>query len=640
MSVLRQDSSSRSASVGSDEFTPAAPKPATLRKNQACHQCRKQKRKWYANQHVSEVLLLKVTGIAMHTGLKRGKPFPAHPDCVYDGDSPAAYDASQTVDLNDKKDLEDKSLLKSPSNADPTPQATPRVDFQPTMSQADIDAQVLSNALFSQISQLPCSAPSSILDSVWATNPQFNSVPHDIGSYGFVQLRTENHTPPELPLDLPSMDLVYSLVDVFFSHWGFARMFIHMPTFKQRLRLSPADPNFPSVALLHAICAMGSVYLPQPGGPAEEIRPGEPIRGSMFRTEEQVSRVLEGMASFGEHQTMLAQIKALNDARTGKKGYDEILWGPSFGDTSYPNFKESILPATTDFIEMETRKRTFWMAFITDRTHSSATAWPAAIDELDIGQSFPYPLQAFESGIAPGPGMDTTQKLSTPDLLTHHPPEITDDGILYLKAIELLSRITVFNNRVRTRYDDAANVSAAPAFRMLDETITSFLQGLPILQPDISSRVSDLGFLSLQITARGLPHATRILLHDPHCNFEDPNDVSSQKCLLASRAILNLTYQLQSSAIDFKLLLPTFVFIWVISAKSLLRHYAHSLKKGDYANGLIYREEVRFLTHSAIRLGERLAIGLRHGLVLQELLNRVDSMYPLPEGYAWPSPAA
>jgi hypothetical protein len=32
--------------------------------------------------------------------VKRGKPFPAHPDCVYDGDSPGLYDSSQTVDLN------------------------------------------------------------------------------------------------------------------------------------------------------------------------------------------------------------------------------------------------------------------------------------------------------------------------------------------------------------------------------------------------------------------------------------------------------------------------------------------------------------------------------------------------------------
>ena len=32
--------------------------------------------------------------------MKRGKPFPARPDCVYDGDSPAVYDPGETVDLN------------------------------------------------------------------------------------------------------------------------------------------------------------------------------------------------------------------------------------------------------------------------------------------------------------------------------------------------------------------------------------------------------------------------------------------------------------------------------------------------------------------------------------------------------------
>lgn len=94
---------------------------------------------------------------------------------------------------------------------------------------------------------------------------------------------------------------------------------LHMPSFKQRVRLAPSDPKFPSVALLHGICALGAIYLPQPGAPSEEIRPDEPARGNMFRTDEQVSRVLEGMASFGEHQSMVAQIKALNDARTGKR---------------------------------------------------------------------------------------------------------------------------------------------------------------------------------------------------------------------------------------------------------------------------------------------------------------------------------
>ncbi|KAF8603155.1 hypothetical protein BDV93DRAFT_173771 [Ceratobasidium sp. AG-I] len=677
MSILRQDSSSRSASVGSDEFSPTTPKPTTLRKNQACHQCRKQKRKCDAHRPCKSCVRAHANVIA--NLVKRGKPFPAHPDCVYDGDSPAIYDSSQTVDLNDRKDLEDKSYVKSPASLLDTLVPPPKEDKLST----DLPSiQNVSDALYMQINQAQSLMPSSMLESMWATNPVFNPALEDIGGYGFVQSRPETTPLPEMPLDLPPMDLVYSLVDVFFAHWPFARQFIHMPTFKQRIRLPPSDPGFPAVSLLHAICALGAVYLPQPGGPAEEVRPGEPLRGNVFRTDEQVNRVLEGMASFGEHQTTIAQIKALNDTRTGKRlleshqalicvcwwyvihtrwvdlwitagtvmrltvpmglcgsrGYDEILWGPNFGDTAYPNFKENLLPRTNDFVELETRKRTFWMAFVTDRTHSSATAWPMALDELDIGQSFPYPLEIFEAGIPPsGYGSTDNQKLSSPDILTNHPPELTDDGTLFLKAIELMGRITAFNTRVRTRYSDATNVSSAPAFQMLDDTITAFLQNIP---KDRYSTFIEGRFFSLGVSAIALPHVARILLHDPHCQLDKADDLSTQKCLLASRALLNLTYQLQSSSVDFKLFPPTFVFVWAISGKSLLRNYAQSLKNADYANALIYREEVRFLSHSAFRLGENLAIGLRHGLVLQELLDRVDKMYPLPDGCTWPSPMA
>ncbi|EUC65673.1 fungal specific transcription factor domain protein [Rhizoctonia solani AG-3 Rhs1AP] len=671
MSVLRQDSL-RSNSVASDEPIPTSPaRPTTLRKNQACHQCRKQKRKCDAHRPCKSCVRAHANVIA--NAVKRGKPFPARPDCVYDGDSPAVYDPGETVDLNERNELASKILLASSATGPP-----PVLDKTPQSPQSTLD---FSSSLFTQINQLNQTTqptPISLMDSLWSTNPSFDLPFEDIGGYGFVQPRSGSGTAPEMLLDLPPLNLVCSLVDVCFENWPFARQMVHMPTFKQRVRLPPSDPNFPSIAMLHALCALGAVYLPQPGAPSEEIRPGEPVRGNLFRTDEQVNKVLEGMASFGEHQAMVAQIKALNDARTGKRlleslqtlicvcwwymihtrwadlwiisgntmrlsiplgicgarGYDEILWGPNFGDTSYQNFKENILPPTTDFIELETRKRTFWMAFVTDRMHSSATAWPAALDELDIGQSFPYPLEAFEAGFPPGTN-GLPQKLCTPDMLTNHHPGLTDDGVLFLKSTEILSRVTVFNNRVRTRYADATNVPAAPAFKVLDETITTYLQSIP---QEYEKVITVEGVRTLRAPALAMPHVARILLHDPHCKLDDPNDYSTQQCLLASRAILNMTYQLQGSAVQFKLLPPTFALLWAISGKSLLRSYAHSLKIADYTNALIFREEVRFLSHSSIRLGENLAIGLRHGLVLQDLMDRVDKMYPLPEGCVWPSP--
>lgn len=66
-----------------------------------------------------------------------------------------------------------------------------------------------------------------------------------------------------------------------------------------------------------------------------------------------------------------------------------------------------------------------------------------------------------------------------------------------------MGRITVFNNRVRTRYSDATNVSAAPAFQMLDETITAFLQNIPKDRFTISSADR---FPSLGVSALVLPH--------------------------------------------------------------------------------------------------------------------------------------
>lgn len=36
---------------------------------------------------------------------------------------------------------------------------------------------------------------------------------------------------------------------------------------------------------------------------------------------------------------------------------------------------------------------------VLDRHQGSATAWPMAIDDLDVGQDFPVPLTYFENGV-------------------------------------------------------------------------------------------------------------------------------------------------------------------------------------------------------------------------------------------------
>ena len=66
-----------------------------------------------------------------------------------------------------------------------------------------------------------------------------------------------------------------------------------------------------------------------------------------------------------------------------------------------------------------------------------------------------------------------------------------------------MGRITAFNTRVRTRYSDATNVSAAPAFQMLDDTITAFIQNIP---KDRRSTSLEGKSFSLGVSALALPH--------------------------------------------------------------------------------------------------------------------------------------
>ncbi|KAG9084985.1 hypothetical protein FRC06_003787, partial [Ceratobasidium sp. 370] len=141
---------------------------------------------------------------------------------------------------------------------------------------------------------------------------------------------------------------------------------------------------------------------------------------------------------------------------------------------------ESILRPTRDVIEAEVRRRTFWHAYLLDRQQGSGTAWPMAIDDLDVGQDLPMTFAFFENGEEPN-GYKR-QKLMTPDLLTHHDLPMTDSFVLLVKANALLSRITNFNIRLRTRIGDAApalDLRNVPAFKTLDSQIAAFRLSIP-----------------------------------------------------------------------------------------------------------------------------------------------------------------
>ncbi|GAB1520443.1 hypothetical protein RhiTH_003518 [Rhizoctonia solani] len=340
---------------------------------------------------------------------------------------------------------------------------------------------------------------------------------------------------------------------------------------------------------------------------------------------------------------------------------------------------ETILRPTQDVVESEGRRRTFWHAYLLDRGQGSATAWPMAIDDLDVGQDFPLTLSAFECGEEPN-GYKR-QKLMTADLLTHHEMPMTDSFVLLLKANALLSRITNFNIRLRTRLSDTSpslDLRTVPAFKTLDSQIAAVVgwrclpvlppvvhsYRIPLLPPGVSTafrlsiprayrdafdapppgamfdqhgRVLRWGltegggvgsgagvFDGILLAALLVPHVATILLHDPHCDPDSRNDGSVMKCTNASRAILDALYRLISTTFDFSHLPHSLIYYWTVASRWLIRLYGSALFMSDYENVMIFRQEIETFRRGMERMGERLPHGARYSRVIPELCKEVE----------------
>ncbi|CAE6444500.1 unnamed protein product [Rhizoctonia solani] len=318
---------------------------------------------------------------------------------------------------------------------------------------------------------------------------------------------------------------------------------------------------------------------------------------------------------------------------------------------------ESILRPTRDVVESEGRRRTFWHAYLLDRGQGSATAWPMAIDDLDVGQDFPLTLAGFENGEEPSGYR--RQKLMTPDLLTHHDMPLTDSFVLLLKANALLSRITNFNIRLRTRLGDTSpslDLRTVPAFKTLDSQIAAFRLSIPRAFRDAfdapppgamfdqHGRVvrwghGDLGgggmgaggvgpgagvFDPVLLAALLVPHVATILLHDPHCDPDSLNDGSVLKCTNSARAILDALYRLISTTFDFSHLPHSLIYYWTVASRWLIRLYGSALFMGNFNNATLIRQEIETFRQGMARMGERLPHAARYSRVIPELCREIE----------------
>ncbi|CAE6449866.1 unnamed protein product [Rhizoctonia solani] len=598
-----------------------------LKRNQACHQCRRRKLRCDAQKPCS-------TCVRSHRFASSSNPalLNTEPECTYDDIGPEGIPVAKP--RTKYKILEDKisqleSLLKG--------QLSKEQDHSPPVSE-------------STPSDAPVETPreNGLLNSVDILDP-CNPLPVE-------ELHIMGNSPPNphgqqlvlsgWPTRLPKPDLVHHLVDVFFSCYPHAHYIIHRSSFMLSLSLSPKSPDFPHVSLLHAICAYAGIFSyliePPPVGDLDKIY-HDFIFGDRRRPESREESFAEMHARWaketGDQATAMGfnlfeclQAQVILTEFYSTQGRWVELWSivgntlrgaVPLGLNARPGFRgdgtmrnparlsdspENLLPDPTTYAEREVRVNLFWVAYANERFEDAPGSWAMCLDDQDIHQVLPGDLPHFEAG---HDIQGTRQSLESPGVLLRHPPEATDGFSLYIKGAVLISKTKWFNLRIRYKYPDVVDIRELPEFHQLEQLIGSFRKSFPqrynspVVQ---SSRGLDVHVYAAHI----IPHLAVILLHDKHANFYSPNCPSSLKVVAAARAIIDLMYTICSTSYDITRLPTICIHCWGRSASILTRLYKLEISRGRQEEAMAIDLEIQSVRYIYNQMGTRLPMALKY----------------------------
>lgn len=59
----------------------------------------------------------------------------------------------------------------------------------------------------------------------------------------------------------------------------------------------------------------------------------------------------------------------------------------------------SIIPTALTFVEDETRRNVFWLAYAIDRQYGAGNGWAMSLDDNDVAQLLPLPRAKLDGGV-------------------------------------------------------------------------------------------------------------------------------------------------------------------------------------------------------------------------------------------------
>lgn len=641
-----------------------------LKRNQACHQCRRRKLKCDARRPCS-------TCVRSHKHARDhaqpGANLPERPECTFDevattetpstpSDSPKnRFERLETRIKELEALLSQKEQATSP-DANPSSSSTlSSIQNSPASIQS-----VPSNSRPGSASTMnfpsdleSLLSPSNLDMNAQTVNPYFWN-----GNSHLIEGASARIDAPLLssgmdviwshwPVNLPHPELIRHLVDMFFLFHPHASRLFHRANFIASLSYPPDHPDFPVAPVLHAICAVSAIYTAA-GGPRTNAA-DFPYEGQFAQpdlpdtfAEQQASHAKETVEKYlnrGQHLVQCVQTYVLLTwyywchskwvelfTCSGQSLRVAIPLGlnicPPFRSLLGSSPTMSIISPPRTPIEDEIRRNTFWLAYAVDRQHGSGTGWALSLDDDDIAQVFPVTMEQFELGIPVN--YNVRQWCHVREAVLFHPPDITDSFTLYIKSTMLLSFVKNFNHRYRIKsnlgdarflparnfatqvYGDQPDIRSSPAFLELDQLLMSFRSSFPSnLKDPFRNGQVDTHLYTTFLTA----HVSMILLHEPHASLER-NCTSAAKMLESARAILELIYAMWSTNYDIGLLDYFCSFCWYLAGQCFGRFLRAAQEAACVQQIDTLRAELDFVRMALSKMAERVPLSYRYQRML------------------------
>ncbi|KAJ8521445.1 hypothetical protein ONZ45_g1856 [Pleurotus djamor] len=448
------------------------------------------------------------------------------------------------------------------------------------------------------------------------------------------------------------------------------------------LSFAPDHPKFPSTTLLHAICAIGSLYTAAvTSPPLPDLNEVEPDELFLLRHRIKESRP----DSFAEEHARLAKEFADRQESLGQDLFHVLQGLPStiFAYTIIPTVwrlarivltwfywshsrwvevfvtsaqalrlvtplglnmlprlisitkalrPPSILPPARTVIEDEMRRNAFWLAYANERLHGFGNGWALSMDDNDVCQLLPPRADQFNQGTLVLPS--ERQWAQTKDLLLVHPEKQVDSFILYIKGSILISQVKTFNMRFRSRhlagdvsvtspYADSSDSSGHidPRGSPAFVALDDTVSAFPTsFPPHLRSPVTDNIVDPTLYTASLMPHCANIILHDPHADVQQRGCVSALRILASARSILDLIHCLWATSFDITLLEPFCVFSWFIAGRVLVRFLKAAQDAEILEQAATLSRELDYIHYAIAKVGERIPMAFRFAKMLRDLI--------------------